>query len=254
MSGLAGCGTALVTPFTANGAVDEPALRALVEWQIESGIDFLVPCGSTGEAQTLSAGGTGAGRLPCRRDRRRPRSRHGRRLPQRHSPGDRRSPPDEWPRRAVAARRDTVLQQADARWALPALRRRRRRFGGAHLSLQRAGPDGGESQTGNRPAARPARERGGDQGIERRPGPGPAHPRGTFGRFCGPVRRRLDDARHHGRRRRWAHFGGIERDPASHAGHGAHGGAGQPRRGARSCSTGCFPCSRPTSSKPIPPR
>ncbi|HSR91252.1 MAG TPA: dihydrodipicolinate synthase family protein, partial [Gemmatimonadales bacterium] len=55
MSGLAGCGTALVTPFTANGAVDEPALRALVEWQIESGIDFLVPCGSTGEAQTLSA-------------------------------------------------------------------------------------------------------------------------------------------------------------------------------------------------------
>ena len=55
MSGLAGCGTALVTPFTANGALDEPALRGLVEWQIESGIDFLVPCGSTGEAQTLSA-------------------------------------------------------------------------------------------------------------------------------------------------------------------------------------------------------
>ena len=51
---LTGCGTALITPFTARGAVDEPALRALVEWQIEEGIHFLVPCGSTGEAVTLT--------------------------------------------------------------------------------------------------------------------------------------------------------------------------------------------------------
>ena len=51
---LTGCGTALVTPFTAAGAVDEDALRALVDWQIAEGIDFLVPCGSTGEAATLS--------------------------------------------------------------------------------------------------------------------------------------------------------------------------------------------------------
>jgi 4-hydroxy-tetrahydrodipicolinate synthase len=50
---LRGCGTALITPFTANGALDEPALRALVEWQISEGINFLVPCGSTGEAATL---------------------------------------------------------------------------------------------------------------------------------------------------------------------------------------------------------
>src|SRR5579863_1129933 len=48
-----GCGTALITPFHADGAVDEPALRALVNWQIDSGIDFLVACGSTGEAATL---------------------------------------------------------------------------------------------------------------------------------------------------------------------------------------------------------
>jgi 4-hydroxy-tetrahydrodipicolinate synthase len=48
-----GCGTALVTPFTTDGAVDYPALRALVDWQIAEGIDFLVVCGSTGEAQTL---------------------------------------------------------------------------------------------------------------------------------------------------------------------------------------------------------
>jgi len=48
-----GCGTAIVTPFRADGSLDEPALRALVNWQIDSGIDFLVACGSTGEASTL---------------------------------------------------------------------------------------------------------------------------------------------------------------------------------------------------------
>jgi 4-hydroxy-tetrahydrodipicolinate synthase len=53
MTRLQGCGTALVTPFTGEGAVDFPALRALVDWQIAEGIDFLVACGSTGEAQTL---------------------------------------------------------------------------------------------------------------------------------------------------------------------------------------------------------
>ena len=51
---LKGCGTALVTPFRGDGAVDEPALHALAAWQVESGIDFLVPCGTTGEASTLS--------------------------------------------------------------------------------------------------------------------------------------------------------------------------------------------------------
>jgi 4-hydroxy-tetrahydrodipicolinate synthase len=49
-----GCGTALITPFTADGSVDEPALRKLVQRQIASGIDFLVPCGTTGESPTLS--------------------------------------------------------------------------------------------------------------------------------------------------------------------------------------------------------
>lgn len=53
-SRLAGCGTALATPFTTGGALDERALRALVDWQIDEGIDFLVPCGSTGEAATLT--------------------------------------------------------------------------------------------------------------------------------------------------------------------------------------------------------
>ena len=51
---LRGCGTALVTPFLQDGSLDEPALVNLVAWQIESGIDFLVPCGTTGETPTLS--------------------------------------------------------------------------------------------------------------------------------------------------------------------------------------------------------
>ncbi len=49
-----GCGTALVTPFTASGDVDERALGELVEWQVAEGIHFLVPCGSTGEAATMT--------------------------------------------------------------------------------------------------------------------------------------------------------------------------------------------------------
>ncbi|HMF78264.1 MAG TPA: 4-hydroxy-tetrahydrodipicolinate synthase [Bryobacteraceae bacterium] len=49
-----GCGTALVTPFKSDSSLDEPALRALVDRQIESGIDFLCPCGTTGESPTLS--------------------------------------------------------------------------------------------------------------------------------------------------------------------------------------------------------
>ncbi|MGH7717875.1 MAG: 4-hydroxy-tetrahydrodipicolinate synthase, partial [Gemmatimonadaceae bacterium] len=51
---LFGCGTALVTPFTPSMAVDERALRSLVDWQIAEGVHFLVPCGSTGEAVTLT--------------------------------------------------------------------------------------------------------------------------------------------------------------------------------------------------------
>ena len=50
---LRGCGTALVTPFKQDGSVDEAALRNLVAWQVESRIDFLVPCGTTGETPTL---------------------------------------------------------------------------------------------------------------------------------------------------------------------------------------------------------
>lgn len=51
---LTGCGTALATPFTSRGDVDERALRSFVDWQLDEGIDFVVPCGSTGEAATMS--------------------------------------------------------------------------------------------------------------------------------------------------------------------------------------------------------
>jgi len=51
---LRGCGTAIVTPFKSDGSVDERALRNFVAWQVESKIDFLVPCGTTGETPTLS--------------------------------------------------------------------------------------------------------------------------------------------------------------------------------------------------------
>lgn len=49
-----GCGTALVTPFQQDGSLDENAFRQLVRRQIEAGIDFLVPCGTTGESPTLT--------------------------------------------------------------------------------------------------------------------------------------------------------------------------------------------------------
>lgn len=51
---LKGCGTALVTPFTRDGALDETALRRLLRFQIQEGVHFLVPCGTTGESPTLT--------------------------------------------------------------------------------------------------------------------------------------------------------------------------------------------------------
>jgi 4-hydroxy-tetrahydrodipicolinate synthase len=71
---LRGCGTALVTPFRSDGSLDEESLTKLVEWQIESGIHFLVACGTTAETPTLNheewlrvigiVAQTAAGRVP----------------------------------------------------------------------------------------------------------------------------------------------------------------------------------------------
>jgi 4-hydroxy-tetrahydrodipicolinate synthase len=49
-----GVGTALITPFTSTGALDEAALARFVDWQITEGVNFLVPCGTTGENPTLT--------------------------------------------------------------------------------------------------------------------------------------------------------------------------------------------------------
>jgi 4-hydroxy-tetrahydrodipicolinate synthase len=49
-----GTGTALVTPFRTDGSLDETSLRSLVKRQIDAGINFLVPCGTTGESPTLT--------------------------------------------------------------------------------------------------------------------------------------------------------------------------------------------------------
>ncbi|HYP25310.1 MAG TPA: 4-hydroxy-tetrahydrodipicolinate synthase [Blastocatellia bacterium] len=54
IASLKGCGTAIVTPFNEDLSVDEEALRRFVDFQIEEGIDFLVPCGTTGESVTLA--------------------------------------------------------------------------------------------------------------------------------------------------------------------------------------------------------
>ena len=52
---LTGAGTAIVTPFTSAGEIDEAALRRFVAWQVEEGINYIVPCGSTGEAATMTS-------------------------------------------------------------------------------------------------------------------------------------------------------------------------------------------------------
>ena len=52
---IRGALTALVTPFTIDGSIDEGAFRRLVRWQVLAGIDGIVPCGTTGEAPTLTA-------------------------------------------------------------------------------------------------------------------------------------------------------------------------------------------------------
>src|SRR5262249_61593184 len=49
-----GCGTAMVTPFQRDGSLDEPTLRSLIQRQIDESVDFLVPCGTTGESPTLT--------------------------------------------------------------------------------------------------------------------------------------------------------------------------------------------------------
>ena len=137
-----GVGTALITPFTRTGALDEAAVRRLAQRQVDAGVHFLVPCGTTGETPTLSA----AERTTRRRNRRRggrgARARARRRRRLRHARSHSRRGRDAARRRAGHPVGHAVLQQADAGRALPALQGDRREHVAARSSSTtcRAGP------------------------------------------------------------------------------------------------------------------
>ena len=153
-----GCGTALVTPFTREGAVDEAGVRRLARRQIEAGIHFLVPCGTTGESPTLTEDERirvvqlvveeAAGRVPVLAGAGGYDTKEvihsARRMKQVGAGGH-----------PVG---DAVLQQADARGPLPALQRDCRRGRPADRRLQRAWPDRLQRRRGH---ARPAERRAG---------------------------------------------------------------------------------------------
>ncbi len=144
-----GCGTALITPFQHDGSLDEAALRALVDRQIAAGINFLVPCGTTGESPTLSHAEhlrvveitveQARGRVPV------VAGAGGYDTISRHQDG----------RRSAQARRIryslcyAVLQQADARRLVSALQGHRQFHAAAHHCLQRAGPHFRQCRTGH---------------------------------------------------------------------------------------------------------
>ena len=150
-----GCGTALVTPFRQDLSLDEDALRRLVRRQIEAGINFLVPCGTTGESPTLSARGTAARG-----------GNHGRGGARAKTPvlagagGNNTAHVIEMAREfeKLGARRDSfggaVLQQAHAGRPLPALQSHRRGDFAADHSLQHSRAHGRQHRAGHGRAAR----------------------------------------------------------------------------------------------------
>ena len=143
---LRGAFTALVTPFTRDGELDEAALGRLLERQIEAGIDGLVPCGTTGESPTLSTSRARA-RHRARPSRPSTATRASGRIPvvagtghERHARHDRGHPARRRTRRGCRARRGALLQQARPAHARGALSRHRRRGRPARRRLQRARP------------------------------------------------------------------------------------------------------------------
>ena len=132
-----GCGTALVTPFRKDLSLDEPTLRALVRRQIDAGINFLVPCGTTGESPLSPAEHLRVVEITLKEPRASPcargaggQHRKGSSSPGARVHGRRRHPPS------------SLLQQAHSGRPLPALLRDRRRNPAAHRRLQRAGRTG----------------------------------------------------------------------------------------------------------------
>ena len=211
-----GCGTALVTPFKADQSLDEEALRRLVRRQIEGGIHFLVPCGTTGENPTL----TRQEHLRVveitleEAQRKGPRPR--RRGRQRHARGGLAGQGPRSARRRRPAGRHPVLQQADARRPVRALRRDRPRHPPADRGLQRAGPHRAERRAGDpgTPGADRDRDRR-QRGLRQHLADGrdlPGRPQGLRGAL---RRRRHHPAAHRPRRRR-RHLGRRERGAVRH--------------------------------------
>ncbi len=135
-----GCGTALVTPFHRDLSLDEPTLRRLVRRQIEAGIHFLVPCGTTGESPTLTHAEhlRVVGNLPGRSARK--NSGPGRRRRLQHRRSDRPGARTRTHGRARHPLGHAVLQQAHRRRSLPALQSDRRIHAPSRDRLQRARP------------------------------------------------------------------------------------------------------------------
>ncbi len=204
-----GVGTALITPFTKSGALDEPGITRLAKRQIDNGVHFLVPCGTTGETPTLSAAERRARRRAGARSRGRPGAGDGRRRRLRHAGSGARREGDAARRRAGPAVGDAVLQQADARRPVSALLEDRRSDVAADPALQRARPDRLQHRRGDLREAgdHPARHR--RQGsVRQHHADGRDLPRGA-GRFPGDVGRRCADAAVDGDRRPRPDLGGV---------------------------------------------
>ena len=122
-----GVGTALVTPFTKSGELDEAGVRRLARRQIDAGVHFLVPCGTTGETPTLSEAERRRVVELVRRGSQRPGAGDGRRRRLRHPRSGARRARDAAGGRQRPALGDAVLQQAHAGRAVPALLGGRRR-------------------------------------------------------------------------------------------------------------------------------
>ena len=224
-----GVGTALITPFTRSGALDEAAVRRLARRQIDAGVHFLVPCGTTGETPTLSdaerrrvvelvveeADGPGAGAGRRRRLRHAAKSIHA-------------AARDAEGRRAGPAVGDAVLQQADAGRAVPALQGDRRQHAAADRRLQRARPDRLQHRSGD--AARGSRRSRTSSASRKRRATCTQMAeicRAVPARLPRAVGRRCADAAADGDRRPRHHLGGVERDA------GRDGADGRSRRARR---------------------
>ena len=179
---FAGAGTALVTPFTKAGALDEPALRRLVRRQVDAHIDVLVPCGTTGEAATMTVDEQKrvvaitleeAGKVPVRAGR-------GARW---RGPRRGRSPAAALLRRRARGHRGLGTGRCGPPHHLPALRDHRGRGVRARRGLQRAQPH--RQQHRHQDPAPPGRasEHHRGQGGLRQTDPGDRHPARPAGGF-----------------------------------------------------------------------